>query len=121
MRLEELDYGLDEGLVQSGPNLVDEHIPTGEELDERVLDEAYLAVHGNIKVGTIRNRAASVKLFLCATFPDGDFERRAITLKDVVDYHTAAATEEGATMRALRTTSPCATTCSSTWKTSALR
>lgn len=64
--------------------------------------EAYLAAHGDIKAETIRNRVASVKLFLCATFPDGSFERRAITLKDVVDYHTAAATAEGATMRALQ-------------------
>lgn len=64
--------------------------------------EGYLAAHGNIRAETIRNRVASVKLFLCATFPDGAFERRAITLKDVVDYHTAAATAEGATMRALQ-------------------
>lgn len=63
--------------------------------------EGYLAAHGNIGAETIRNRVASVKLFLCATFPDGGFERRAITLKDVVDYHTAAASE-GPTMRALQ-------------------
>ena len=69
---------------------------------ELAVFEGYLAAHGNIRAETIRNRVASVKLFLCATFPDGTFERRAITPKDVVDYHTAAATAEGATMRALR-------------------
>ncbi len=64
--------------------------------------EGYLAVHGNIKAETIRNRVASVKLFLCATFPDGLFERRAITLRDVVDYHTAASASDGPSLRALR-------------------
>lgn len=64
--------------------------------------EGYLAAHGNVKPATIRNRVASIKLFLCATFPDGSFERRAITLQDVVDYHTATATAEGPKMRALQ-------------------
>lgn len=62
----------------------------------------YLSIHGNIKPVTIRNRIASIKLFLHAVFPDGAFERRAITLHDFVDYHTAAATAEGASMRALQ-------------------
>ena len=64
--------------------------------------EEYLREHGNILPETIRNRVASIKLFLCATFPDGRFERRAITLRDVVDYHTSAATGVGASMRALQ-------------------
>ena len=62
----------------------------------------YLSIHGNIKPVTIRNRIASIKLFLHAVFPDGTFERRAITLHGFVDYHTAAATAEGASMRALQ-------------------
>lgn len=62
----------------------------------------YLSIHGNIKPVTIRNRIASIKLFLHAVFPDGTFERRAITLHDFVDYHTAAAAAEGASMRALQ-------------------
>lgn len=64
--------------------------------------EAYLREHGGIRPETIRNRVASIKLFLCATFPDGGFERRAITLRDVVDYHTGTATAGGACMRALQ-------------------
>ncbi|WP_283171220.1 tyrosine-type recombinase/integrase [Curtanaerobium respiraculi] len=64
--------------------------------------ERYLVAHANIKPVTIRNRVAALKLFLCATFPDGDFERRAITLQDVVGYHTSTATGEGPSMRALQ-------------------
>ena len=75
----------------------------GEAIEAELAEFAgYLEAHGNIKAETISNRVASVKLFLCTTFPDGEFERRAITPKDVVDYHTATATAEGPSVRALQ-------------------
>ena len=64
--------------------------------------EEWLCVYGNIKPVTIRSRIASIKLFLHTVFPGGTFKRRTITLHDFVDYHTGAATDEGACVRALK-------------------
>lgn len=64
--------------------------------------EGYLRTFGNIQPETTRNRVAAIKLFLFATFPDGNFERRAITPADVIDYHSTAAASEGSSMRALQ-------------------
>ena len=57
--------------------------------------EEYLVSTGAICEATIANRVRAVKVFLYAVFPGGEFERRAITAADIVDYHTACSADKG--------------------------
>ena len=66
--------------------------------------EEHLKVHGNIADETVRNRVSSIRLFLYTIYPDGSFARGAVTLADVVDYHSKAAAGEGAARRSINGT-----------------
>ena len=62
--------------------------------------EEYLRSHGDICDATVRNRVASIRLFLYTVYPDGSFERGAVTLGDIVGYHCKAAAGDGPMRRA---------------------
>ena len=61
--------------------------------------EEYLRVHGNIADETVKNRVGSIRLFLYTIYPDGSFERGAVTLADIVDYHGKASASDGVARR----------------------
>ena len=61
--------------------------------------EEYLRVHGNIADETVKNRVGSIRLFLYTIYPDGSFERGAVTLADIVDYHSKASASDGVARR----------------------
>lgn len=61
--------------------------------------EEYLKAHGNIIDETIRNRVGSIRLFLYSVCPDGSFARGAVTLADIVEYHSKASASDGVARR----------------------
>lgn len=66
--------------------------------------EEYLKVHGNIADETVKNRVSSIRLFLYTLYPDGSFARGAVTLADIVDYHSKASASEGVARRSINGT-----------------
>lgn len=61
--------------------------------------EEYLKVHGNIADETVRNRVNSIRLFLYTIYPNGSFARGAVTLADIVDYHSKSSASDGLSRR----------------------
>lgn len=59
----------------------------------------YLKAHGNVIDETIKKRVGSIRLFLYAIYPDGSFARGAVTLADIVGYHSKATASDGMTRR----------------------